>query len=330
MNIKSMIKKIPGVEYTYKWVKFKLEYIYDFKFFYKNYSHSKLNKSKIGYNILLIAHSIEKGLINEELRPFGVEKVKELILLLEKYDKLYNDTDAYDFIVGVNSLREYAKVYETQKWTKRNEYKLVKDFINRYNSVEIVDFGKLLVDKKELSKDYKIDYGNFLKSRHSLRSFDNKELSDKDVIKAIDMAILSPSACNRQMCKIYQVKNKELVNFVVKNGQGFGGFNSNSINIFVVTFDVNANYFIGERNQGWFNAGLISMNFINALHSLGIGSCFVQFGNTTKEEELFKKKLNIPSNERIAVLIGCGYYKNSNVFTLSPRKNIKDIYKIVE
>ena len=53
----------------------------------------------------------------------------------------------------------------------------------------------------------------------------------------------------------------------------------------------------GERNQGWFNAGLVAMNFVNALHSLGIGSCFVQFGNSNQEEKDLKKLLNINKSE---------------------------------
>ena len=122
------------------------------------------------------------------------------------------------------------------------------------------------------------------------------------------MALKSPTACNRQMVKIYYVKSKEKKDYILKIGQGFSGFKYDGINIFVITFDINANYFVGERNQGWFNAGLVSMNFVNALHSLGIGSCFVQFGNTNKEEEKVKKILNIPSNERIAVLLSAGYY----------------------
>ena len=72
------------------------------------------------------------------------------------------------------------------------------------------------------------------------------------------------------------------------------------------------------------------MNFVNALHSLGIGSCFVQFGNSTKEEEKVKKIINIPKNERIAVFLATGYYNDKNLITASPRKNIKDIYKVVD
>ena len=71
------------------------------------------------------------------------------------------------------------------------------------------------------------------------------------------------------------------------------------------------------------------MNLVNAMHSLGIGSCFCQFGNSTKQEEQMKKLLNIPENERIAVIIACGYYVDECTIPYSPRKKIEDVYKKV-
>ena len=88
--------------------------------------------------------------------------------------------------------------------------------------------------------------------------------------------------------------------------------------------------FIGERNQGYFNAGLFSMNFVNALHSQGIGSCFVQFGNSKKDENIIKKICGISSSERIAVLVSAGYYEENISAPKSPRKDKKDVFKIIE
>ena len=45
------------------------------------------------------------------------------------------------------------------------------------------------------------------------------------------------------------------------------------------------------------------------------------------EEEKLKRILDIPQNERIAIFLGAGYYKEETKITCSPRKKIKDIYK---
>lgn len=326
--IKNIIKKIPGITSIKDTFVFIKEYIYDYKFFKKNYSHSKMTRGKLGYNMLLIVHSLEKGMSNSYPRYFGFEKVKKLIEMVQLYETLSNEKD-YPYTMAINVLRGYCEFYETNKWIDREEYKLVNEFLKQYKNIEKLNVGSFELYKKNFIDSAMIDYNSFLSSRHSVRTFDNKKINNEDIDKAINMAIKSPSACNRQMCKIYFIKDKEKASEVIKIGQGFGGFDLNNINIFVITFDVNANYFIGERNQGWFNAGLFSMNFVNALHSLGIGSCFIQFGNSTKQEEYLKKKLNIPNQERIAVIISAGYYKDKCTIPYSMRKKEKDIYKVI-
>lgn len=203
----------------------------------------------------------------------------------------------------------------------------MSDFLKNYSKTKKMNVGSFVLAKKDFEKDATIDYSRFLASRHSVREFSTKRLDEKDLKKAIETAILSPSACNRQMIKVYYVSDSIKSKKVIDAAQGFGGFEKDTINTLVVTFDINANYFIGERNQGWFNAGLFSMNLVNALHSQGIGSCFCQFGNSTKQEEKLKKLLDIPNSERIAVIIATGYYCDRCAIPYSPRKSIDDVYR---
>ena len=108
---------------------------------------------------------------------------------------------------------------------------------------------------------------------------------------------------------------------------GLSGFEKDSVNFFVITYDTCSLSFYGERNQGYLNSGLVAMNFVNAMHSKKIGSCFLQWGNTNKEEKSVKNVLEIPQNEKIAVVIGAGYYKSINKIPCSNRKKISEIYK---
>ena len=76
-----------------------------------------------------------------------------------------------------------------------------------------------------------------------------------------------------------------------------------------------------------FNAGLVAVNFINALHSMGIGGCFLEFNNELEDELIIKKLLNIPQNEKIANSLAVGYYPNSTQVPRSCRKDIDSVYK---
>ena len=116
--IKKIIKKIPGIAMLVKYIKLKKEFVSDFNFFRKNYLHSKLTLNKSKYNILLIVHSLEKGMCSKNPRCFGKEKINDLINLLIKFE----DTNDYSFVMGINALRSYCKFYKKHNWTNEEEY----------------------------------------------------------------------------------------------------------------------------------------------------------------------------------------------------------------
>lgn len=325
MNIKEKLKKIPAINSIKDNLK-SLEFAKDRKFFMENYMYSKpMNKKKIEYELLLEIHKLEKGFASTKPRPFGIDKVRKIITLLEIYKKEKYEM-GFSSNLAYSSLEEYLKFYESKNWKDKKEYSLVKEFMSNNNSYITLPVGAVDIHKENFIKDSSIDYSKFLDSRKSVRNFSNKNLKESDITKAINMAIKTPTACNRQMCNIYFMKNDNSKKIIEKYAQGLGLFNLENANYFLITFDISANYFIGERNQGWFNAGLMTMNFVNSLHSLGIGSCCIQFGNSFDEEKKIKKILNIPKSERIAIIICCGYYDDISRVPYSTRKNIRDIY----
>ena len=249
---------------------------------------------------------------------------------MEKQINFIDYEKHFSFIIGINSLREYKKIYEEHKWTDKLEYKEVSEFLKKYIKIKGQKVGAYILTKEELKKDYDIDYSKFIKSRHSTRNYKNKTLKIEDIKKAIDIAKYSASACNRQYIKVHYYPKGKMKQNVIDYSIGKGGIYLDGVNTFILTFDTNALNGAGERNQGYFNAGLFSTNFVNALHSLGIGTCFIQFSNSVEEEEKLKEINEIPSNERIAVILYAGYYDKKSIFCLSPRKDFKEYFKLHE
>lgn len=302
------------------------EYMHDENMYRKNNGYSVPNTiNKISYNMIRIVHSVEKGLSNENPRPFGIRATNELMQLIKQYEKM-SDDDSFSYDMALTCLNEYLNFYKKKGWTGEKQYKKVKKF-TKDRKYEIVGSGSKKIVKEELNKGKFFDYGSFLKTRHSVRKFDGKKVPEKIIEKATRMALLTPSACNRQMVKIYDIRNKNSIEYITKIAQGIGGFETDNISYLVITFDLNSEYFVGERNQGWFNSGLFSMNLVNSLHSMGVGSCFIQFGNTFREEQLLKKRINIPNNERIAVIIAYGFYASKNRVPYSTRKDLDEILR---
>ena len=187
--------------------------------------------------------------------------------------------------------------------------------------------GAFTLTKEDLKKDYNIDYKKFIKSIHSTRNYKNQELKIEDIKVAIEMAKYSPSACNRQYIKVHYYPTGKMGQNFIYYSLGKEGLYLTGINTFIITFDVNGLGADGERNQGYFNAGSFAANLVNAFHSLGIGTCFIQFANSVNDEEKLKQINDIPSYERIAVILYVGYYDNISIFAVSLRKILKIILK---
>ena len=304
---------------------FRKEFINDYHFFKENYIGNKKSLKNIEYDMLLIVHSLEKGMSSQDARVFGKTKINKLINLLNMYKEKTNES-SYAYNMAINALYSYKDFFKEHNWQDTEEYKIVDKYLQdkTRNNLKV---GFLNLEKKDtITKVSANDYNNLLSTRHAVRKFSRTPLKQTDIETAINLAIKSPSACNRQMIHIYNIENKSKREYIINNSQRLTNVELENVHFFVITFDVSANYFVGERNQGWFNAGLFSMNFVNALHTLGIGSCFLQFGSGFKKEQAFKKILEIPTSERIAVILATGYYADFCIIPYSTRKTLKEIY----
>ena len=302
------------------------EYLYD-KTFYKKYNMWTEPKTlnKLSYECIINSHSIEKGLEHFELRPFIQQRIDYMMSLVKREEKFENYKNDFSYINLINSLKEYKRVYEEHKWTDKEEYIKVNNFLKDYANITEQKAGAFILTKNELKKDYDIDYLKFVKSRHSARNYLNKTIKIEDVEAAVEMAKYSASACNRQYIKLHFYPSGEMRDNVIHYAIGKGGLYLQGVNTFIITFDVNGLSGVGERNQGYFNAGLYSTNLVNAFHSLGIGTCFIQFANSVQDEDELKKKNGIPEYERIAVILFAGYYDEKSIFAVSPRKSVKEL-----
>ena len=323
--MKDKLKKIPFFKYiNYFRIKLilKSENKYSNRMFLKYFINSlRKTEKNYEYEIMLAIHKIEKGLSCKKTRPFGIDKIKKIISCIN-----YISKDTYVYNYAYNILVEYKKNYELNKWNDRDEFLLVSTFLNNNNNYKKMNVGSFEYKYADNIEYANIDYDKFMSSRHSIRNFKNQELSSIDIEKAINIARKSPTACNRQMCKIYYAKKAKSKEILKKRAQGLGLFEFDGLNYFVVTYDLSSCLFVGEQYQGLFNAGLVSMNFVNGLHSIGIGSCFIQFGNRHDDEDEIKKILDIPESERIAIIIVAGYYDTVSRIPCSVRKEKENIF----
>ncbi len=303
----------------------------DATFFYKHRNRHDESAS-LEYLLMMHLHCIEKGMGAPNPRIFGIKHIKEIIQIERKLIS-FNETKSFAYQLALSTLKEYLKFFEEHDWQESQNYQIVQDFLKDLPSKSKqkvnIPSGVNTQSLSKIQKKCQINYLDFVDSRHSIREVSNRPISNNDLQYAIKSASKTPSACNRQMIKIYHIKSPSKITKLKPYINGLTCFDLESFSYFIITFDSRAFLDFSEHNQGFFNAGLFSTNFINALHSRGIGSCFLQCNNPLKEETPLKKTLNIPDNERIAVFIAAGYYRDNVKSLKSARRPIEEIFKTI-
>lgn len=322
--LKDKLKSISFIKRIGQKINIYKSYFCDAVEFSNYYNEEAKINNDFKYSILLLVHSIEKGMCMSEPRPFGLAKVEELMKYLKIMEKDKNY--CFEYELGLSILKSWLEFFKEHRWIDNLVYQKVEVFISERKESSIISGVKEYVG---MTDDISEDYKKVIFSRHSVRDYKAEKLKKEDIEFAIECFIETPTACNRQMCNLIYISDKKIKSMLDKIIIGLPGFNKINTQYFIITYDLAAFAYSGERSQGLFNAGMCTTNFINGLHSKGIGSCCLQWSNKPSEDKKLRKALGLGKSEKIAVIIGCGYYKESNMIPCSVRKTKKDIFKVI-
>ena len=305
---------------------------------------SKLNKRIYHVfndsSMLISAHSVEKGLGLWNVEPGHGGNVVDLLLnklmVMAKDSVCINEFPFKETLRVIISYMDYQEQFDTGK------FKMYKQLKNKYNRLsemlgnEYIDnlryelnAGVMMISRDKLLEGKKFDFEDFIKSRHSIRSFENTPLSYSDIRKAVEIANLAPSACNRQPSYVYFCNKIDKVRKIDEMITGNSGFKGEVPNYIAVTTD-RAFFSYVEQYQWYINGGLYLAYLSCALHSLGIGHCIMQWKAFNETEKALKKLLGISDTEAVIAIVGCGYYRDETPCLMAQRKEIEDTLKIID
>jgi len=263
---------------------------------FNRYSFLANKRNRLNYNILINAHSIEKGLSLEKPKHlFGKKKIKYLIKNLS-LNKNICSTSVLEMACG--ALNEY---YELNKKFNDPIILKLKNFLK----------SNILIKKKGGTIITKFNKNYF--KRKSSRIYRNKIISKNKIEKIINLSKYAPSQCNRQSSKVHVFQNTKLIRQILKIQGGANSFTNQIKNIFIVTSDINAWGGPGERNQLYIDGSLFAMNLLNSCNYFGLLSCPLNLDISNFKEFKIKKLSKIPLNERLIMIIAFGYSKNMNL-----------------
>jgi nitroreductase len=165
-----------------------------------------------------------------------------------------------------------------------------------------------------------VDADTFFVSRHSVRDFDDREVPENVLGRAVSLALQSPSVCNRQSWLIRFFKGDDVLR-ALAHQRGNAGFGQVVPVVALVTVDTRLFFGTGERNQPWIEGGIFSMSMVWALHALGLDTCMLNLSLGNKSVDQLRIEFDIPEHEVVIMMIAVGYGREGHRVARSPRRS---------
>ncbi len=274
------------------------------------------NSNDYSHRIIKLCHQLEKGLIIRKngLKPlWGWAKFYELLGLLPLEKDHHSIELARNaiacFLQVKKEEREFDEIEKAQQLIKAQHLPIPSE-------TNAAIFGCLSLKKKDLCFH---SFEDVVLTRHSIRNFAQKEVRREDVVKAIELASMCPSACNRQPFKVY------IINSTKKEELGLAN-QTNANKYLIVTGIVDA-FALNEFNDWLVSASIFCGYLSLTLHYCGLGNCLMRMNlnEETTYNSILRTYLGIPNNEKMCLEIAVGYYDDESYITRSFRKPIGDI-----
>lgn len=166
--------------------------------------------------------------------------------------------------------------------------------------------------------------------RRSVRWYQTREVDRALIEKAVSIASLSPSACNRQPFEFRIYDQESMKNRVGGIPMGIRPFHK-QIPVFVVLVGKLSAY-LSERDRHviYIDGGLAAMSFMLALETLGLSSVPINWPDIEEFEKQMEGTITLDSDERPLLMIGVGYADQQGKIPFSQKKSPNVLIKYNE
>ena len=162
--------------------------------------------------------------------------------------------------------------------------------------------------------------------RQSCRNYADRAVSKEQILKCIETARLSPSACNSQPWSFIAVNGKEKASFVAKCTQdlGMNKFTDGCPSFIIICQEeVNLASKLGGRLKGLdfseIDLGLVTAHLCYAAAEQGLSTCILGW----LDDKKLRKICGLSSGSRLVITLG--YAKEGDPLRKKTRKNLDEL-----
>lgn len=174
------------------------------------------------------------------------------------------------------------------------------------------------------------DLLHFFKSRHSVRSFKSIVVEHDAISKAIEIAKLTPTPCNKQAVKVSIVQNRKDIFNVLKLQGGIVGNEDQIFNIAVISSTREAYPGFNEKHSVYTEGALFGMNFIWGLHTQKISTVILNWVSSSKKTRNLNKILSLNKHYIPVFIVAFGYCQENIRIPGSPRQDTQSFLNIID
>ncbi len=168
-----------------------------------------------------------------------------------------------------------------------------------------------------------MNYDDFLQlglRRRSVRRYLDKPVEFEVVKKAMAVAVLAPSACNRQPFHFLFYNEKEIVQKISSVPGGAAGFILPGVVVVVGRYRA----FFDERDATVpvIDSSLSVMSFLFTCETLGLSTVCINWPNLPDRDKRIRRLIQFEEDEFVVMLIGLGYADPAGKIPFSAKHDI--------
>lgn len=280
---------------------------------------------EISAELLFNFHKLEKGLcIPGNKRFFGYDPARATLALLKQWRSRGLSIHDPVYLGAIETLRAYRqRIIETPP--ERGD--LLRQALDEELEVaqSCPDFmtpqpAQLIYDKTVIDT-----FEHLSIVRRSIRAFEPDPVPEELLERAVLIAQLSPSACNRQPCRIHTFSSREQLDGLLALQNGNRGFGHTIPLLLILTAEASCFFDASERHEPYVDGGLFAMSLILALQAQGLGSCCLNWCVEPSTDIQAHIVGGIPDSEKIIMFIAVGYVQVDALVPRSPRRSTETI-----
>jgi len=161
--------------------------------------------------------------------------------------------------------------------------------------------------------------------RRSVRWYQDRPVDRAVVDRAVEIALQSPTACNRVPYQVRIFDNPADARRVAQIAGGTTGYVQNLQSVAVIVGDLSAYQDERDRHLIYIDGSLAAMGFVYALEASGVSSCCINWPDMKAPERAMRELISLEPYERVVMLVAFGYGDPDGLAPASPKLSLEQV-----